>query len=124
MRSGLKSLYFGHITNSYILIVYMLGNELKMVTQKSPVKVGVCIYPTGDDESYCQSGDIVTTNENEVKISMGAGRGQKSYEIDFQVSIYFSKKWKWFSFFIIIIPLINNKYTKLFNYFYTDKQNF
>lgn len=59
-----------------------------MVRKKSAVKVGVCICPSVEDDNDGgdhQSCDIVTFKENEVKISMGAGRGQKSYEIDFEV---------------------------------------
>jgi len=49
---------------------------------ESPIKVGICVYPLHsevDNES-----EIITTENHEVKVSMGEGKGQKSYEIDFK----------------------------------------
>ena len=56
-----------------------------MVARKSTVKVGVCICPLTIDEEQNGIQNIVHTEENEVKISMGSGKGQKSYEADFEV---------------------------------------
>ena len=57
-----------------------------MVTQRSTVKVGICICPRTQDEKDKGMQNIVNIEENEVKISMGSGKGQKSYEVDFEVS--------------------------------------
>lgn len=56
-----------------------------MVVSKSTVKVGICICPLTVEEKEHGIQNIVHTEENEVKISMGSGKGQKSYEADFEV---------------------------------------
>jgi hypothetical protein len=58
-----------------------------MVTQRSTVKVGICICPQTQDEKAKGMQNIVHIEENEVKISMGSGKGQKSYEVDFTVRL-------------------------------------
>ncbi|XP_066930642.1 kinesin-like protein KIF16B isoform X1 [Clytia hemisphaerica] len=55
-----------------------------MVAQRSTVKVGICICPRTADEKERGVQNIIHTEENEVKISMGNGKGQKSYEVDFE----------------------------------------
>ena len=59
-----------------------------MVVRKSTVKVGICICPLTVDEKQHGIQNIVHTEENEIKISMGTGKGQKSYEADFEVCCY------------------------------------
>ena len=56
-----------------------------MVAQRSTVKVGICICPRTADEKERGVQNIVHTEENQVKVSMGTGKGQKSYEVDFEV---------------------------------------
>ena len=52
---------------------------------ETPIRVGVCICPLSDEEANNNTKEIITADGNEIKISMGEGRGLKSYELDFEV---------------------------------------
>lgn len=54
------------------------------MSTESSIKVGVCVSPLTDEEQDGNLKEIITTEECEVKVCMGEGRGQKSYEVDFE----------------------------------------
>ena len=58
---------------------------------KTPIRVGVCISPLSDEEANNNTKEIITADDNEIKISMGEGRGLKSYELDFEVLSTFDR---------------------------------
>ena len=47
-----------------------------------PVKVGVCICPLTEEESAKSLHENISFTDNEVKVSMGEGKGNKTYEVD------------------------------------------
>lgn len=63
------------------------------MSTESSIKVGVCVSPLTDEERDGNLKEIITTEECEVKVCMGEGRGQKSYEVDFEVSNFFVSCW-------------------------------
>lgn len=58
---------------------------------KTPIRVGVCISTLSDEEANNNTKEIITADGNEIKISMGEGRGLKSYELDFEVLSTFDR---------------------------------
>ena len=58
---------------------------------ETPIRVGVCICPLSDEEANNNTKEIITADGNEIKISMGEGRGLKSYELDFEVLSIFNR---------------------------------
>ena len=54
------------------------------------VKLGVCVRPMNHVEQQEGRRHIVHASEHEVKVSMGEGKGAKSYECDFEVRVILS----------------------------------
>ena len=59
-------------------------------TKNSTVKVCVCICPLAEGDFNNGVNEVVSIDNHEVKISLGIDKGNKSYELDFQVNFYFN----------------------------------
>ncbi|XP_065644289.1 kinesin-like protein KIF16B isoform X2 [Hydra vulgaris] len=55
-----------------------------MKTENSPVKVCVCVCPLTEDDLNNGVNEVVSVDNQEVKISLGTDKGIKSYEMDFE----------------------------------------
>lgn len=62
-----------------------INNMKKEKNAGSPVKVSVCICPLTEDEKNANIQESISFQDNEVKLSMGEGKGQKTYEVDYEV---------------------------------------